>query len=333
MNRPRTMITFKTFLEQTSKGARQIKYEFHREPENWFIATADGVEISRHQGKSQFDSSAAQDEAKKSIATHRGMAIKAENDAYEDEFQNKRPLTDAEKTFLELHKKFYIDYDPMSQADVDKYQRYAESSRKSLSGVIDPMKHPLAKQMFENLNEESHHGYLNRLRSSLGIKELGKGRYANVFQHPTMDDVAVKVYHKDNSYTSYLNWCQKNQGNKYVPKILAREVSDSDSGKLNIVFFEKLKPSSPYDIKIFVQYCLGLVDETKLTNPKKDYKDLTFFRRVVWGMLSRQTEDKDLAIFAKYFLTVFNSVSFTPDLHNANVMLRGSQLVFVDPVS
>ena len=66
-------------LQELIENARQVKYDFHREPDNWFVATADGKEIGRFQGKSQWDAGAAQDAAKKCIVQHRSAAITAED--------------------------------------------------------------------------------------------------------------------------------------------------------------------------------------------------------------------------------------------------------------
>ena len=138
--------------EFIAESARMTKYDFHRIPEtNIFVATANGEEIGRFEGKSKFDSSAAQDAAKKCITAHRGAAVKKEQDANEYQHQFVKPLSDTEKKWMQMHKKLYIDNIRGDEKDYDLYGRYAEVVRKSISRATNPETHPLAKEYLATL--------------------------------------------------------------------------------------------------------------------------------------------------------------------------------------
>ena len=128
--------------EFMKEAARHTKYDFHREPDNWFVVTANGEEIGRFQGKSQFDSGAAQDAAKKCIAQHRAAAINAEDKIKYDEIQFNKPLSPLELEWIGLEKKFRTDYKSLSDKEVNRWEQLHQILRKSL---IDGT-HPAVKE-------------------------------------------------------------------------------------------------------------------------------------------------------------------------------------------
>lgn len=130
---------------------RKVTYEFHREPENWFVATADGKEIGRFQGKSQFDSSAAQDAAKKCITLHRSNAAEQHNKDAENRYQYEKPLSDIEKRWLLLYKKLYIDNQHGDDEDYRKFRDWAMIVRQSISQSQRPQDHTLAKEFLGSM--------------------------------------------------------------------------------------------------------------------------------------------------------------------------------------
>ena len=138
--------------EVLSKTSKTTKYDFYRIPDtNTFVATADGEEIGRFEGKSKFDSGAAQDEAKKLISAHRSAAVKRERDASEHQAQFGKPLSDIEKMWLQMHKQLYIDRLPGNEDDYNRYVRFGGAVRKSISSIDAPETHPLAKDYLATL--------------------------------------------------------------------------------------------------------------------------------------------------------------------------------------
>lgn len=196
------------------------------------------------------------------------------------------------------------------------------------------------EQDFAALGEESKPEYFNRLEKELGIERLGHGAFARVFKHPTHPEVAVKVFtDEDEAYHAYLKFAQANQGNKYIPKILSvhnhvnnphkrdhdRNVDELVDDKYSIVFMEKLTPISPAKFDALEIHIGDLLGGTSINLSKLTAKQ--------WETISEQKQDKDLAVFAKFMMRVLRSYDAFADLHEANVMLRGSQPVFTDPTS
>lgn len=132
---------------------RKVKYDFHREPDNWFVATADGKEIGRFQGKSQFDSSAAQEAAKKCINKHRSDAAAAHMAAADNAAQFEKPLSEIEKRWIMLYKKLYVDNVHGEEKDYNNLSRWGEAVRKSIRAANHPEEHPLVKEFLNGLSE------------------------------------------------------------------------------------------------------------------------------------------------------------------------------------
>jgi hypothetical protein len=89
---------------------------------------------------------------------------------------------------------------------------------------------------------ESYSEYVNRLRA-LGIKELGSGAWAQVFQHPLYSRVVVRVFTQDDTgYKKWLKFIIRNRNNRYVPQIIPNE-----QGKL--FYYTNIKDSYDYEDK------------------------------------------------------------------------------------
>ena len=201
------------------------------------------------------------------------------------------------------------------------------------------------------LFEESKPDYYNRLEQELNIQRLGNGAFARVFQHPTHPEVVVKVFtDEDKAYKAFLKFCLQNQGNKYLPKILSvhhhdhtpkkkikdRSIDEIVDNKYTLVFMEKLTPATKDDVTKFIKSvpfeAQHLKNNLKAEVPYR-LGQLVSFYNAEWTDLSRQTEDKDLAEVANFFVGILKKQMYSLDLHDKNVMMRGSQLVFTDPTS
>lgn len=192
----------------------------------------------------------------------------------------------------------------------------------SIHGVLNASHRLLAETVQE---------YIDRIQE-LGIKSLGSGGFGQVFQHPTMPNVVVKLIHNDDpGYMKYVKFCTgPGKGNPYCPKILqvveAKDAFDTskrigeDLANLSLVFMEKLKPIELQQYRKFVEQMQALMGFP-------DYLS----DRVGWLRLSKQTKDKDLAKVAKFIYTT--SADTDIDMHKGNVMKRGQQWVITDPFS
>jgi len=219
--------------------------------------------------------------------------------------------------------------------------------------------------LIRDLVEETYAGYISRLVSTLKIDQLGQGYYARVFQHPKFKNVAVKIFitKRDPDYLEYARWCQRNQNNPWVPKIISIETAPIDADEDNpeheeitIVFFEKLRPAEPEDIQRAAQEFIKDLPDTVITwvfmsffmrqevlqSPKSardkiiaDVRDsiagFKRFEKSHWSEIAKHATNQHIKALASK-LAKFKST----DIHQDNLMVRddgSNQLVFTDPVA
>lgn len=173
------------------------------------------------------------------------------------------------------------------------------------------------------LVEETLKDYSDRLVKSLNIKRLGSGAYAHVFQHPKYSNVVVKVFtNKDKIYKKYAAWCLKNQGNPFVPRIIEITPFKSETGDAyNIVFMEKMTPLRDATFNTWVKSIVGDAGLKAIQDHKYDRLFKLFQKAKITDSNLKKVLDHILSYGADTF-----------DLHSGNVMRRGSQIVFTDPV-
>lgn len=196
----------------------------------------------------------------------------------------------------------------------------------------------------ELLGEETLNQYSERLMHTLGIKRLGRGNFAQVFQHPVYHNVAVKVVKDDPNYIEYVRFCMQNPTNPWLPRIIDivdAKIDDDDFDMygdywrrtekkpvqvpIEVVFFEKLREASNREIHAAVKKVLAEVPSNMLV--KEFFYDFASFNRDTWYVVSISTTDPHL----KQFAEMAHECRFE-DIHGDNVMMRGDQLVFTDPV-
>ena len=177
----------------------------------------------------------------------------------------------------------------------------------------------------EQLVPEPFPAYVARLSKVHGLKALGAGMFSKVFQHPTLPSVVVKVVcSKDRNYLQYLHWASKRQDNPYVPRLYDIFTYGQGCNRYSIIFMEKLRavPHSrlwPKLDKLFAQR-----DVLDWLDPDAPGTVRKLLRRTI-----RTTNDENLREVCKYVLEHHGS---NTDMHHGNFMLRGSQVVFTDPV-
>lgn len=176
------------------------------------------------------------------------------------------------------------------------------------------------------LTAEAYWEYVNRLIKDLKIKHLGEGAYAQVFQHPTLKNIVVKLVHHDDEYLKFARFAMDNPKNPWLPRIAAIEPIKFDGSRLSnsyLVFLEKLQPTS---FELQKSLIWKLVDTYELHihafTPK-------WFSKSNWKKLALNSKDPGLAQFAAFAAKNFNHL----DINSANVMARGRQLVFTDPIA
>lgn len=166
--------------------------------------------------------------------------------------------------------------------------------------------------------------YVKRLKN-IGVKELGKGFFSKVFSHPHNSEVAVKLTCKtDRRYINYAKKCQQLHENLWLPKILSINSVKFSNGQRHLIFIERLRTAKAQEVKKAIHQILA---GTNVTNVGK-FKTFHDFSTSTWLAVAAQSPSDDIRELAKIMHRLRPD-----DLHNGNVMMRGEQLVFTDPVA
>jgi hypothetical protein len=183
-------------------------------------------------------------------------------------------------------------------------------------------------ELFEAKTDQDIYDYVDDLIDNHKIKKLGMGDYGVVFQHPSDPNLAVKVMRSDEGNSiAFLKYARKNwKSNPWLPKIFKiHEYEHNDSGdQYYIVFMEKLKPLPKPKYKEFMEKELGIKDEGQ----SGFYLGNDIGHDTIEDVV-KVAKDKKL----KAVLDFISHYEFNTDLGVANLMLRGDQIVFVDPIS
>lgn len=129
-----------------------------------------------------------------------------------------------------------------------------------------------------------------------GFKLLGSGKYANVYGNDSYPFV-LKVFMKDSAFFKWMLFCAQNKNNPYCPKFKGKVVTLSDN--FFAIRVEKLTPVS-YD----------------------EYQKLD-------DILSGRIPPKDEHL--EKIMAYLNANKNILDMHSENAMMRGKQIVIVDP--
>jgi hypothetical protein len=179
----------------------------------------------------------------------------------------------------------------------------------------------------ELLTEEPLAAYVSRLAKEHGIKELGSGMFSKVFQHPKLGDVVVKVVsNKDRNFIRYLTWAIEHQDNPFVPKLLdIHSHGARRKDKFTIVFMEKLKRPSHANLSAKLDKLFGVDNVLDSLESARIATNQVVLRKA----LRNKELDPNLREVLKYLLDEHGE---DLDMHDGNFMLRGGQVVFIDPV-
>lgn len=132
-----------------------------------------------------------------------------------------------------------------------------------------------------------------------GFKLLGSGKYASVFGSEKYPYV-IKVFMKDSAYLRWIKFAMDNKNNPYVPKIRGKVIKITPM--IYAIRLEKLSPG----------YLTGKFAE--------EYRK--------WSMdNNHKSDDKNIQDILDYFKKNKDLL----DIHSENVMMRGDQLVIIDP--
>lgn len=187
----------------------------------------------------------------------------------------------------------------------------------------------------ETLAEESIQDYLKRLVTKHGIEKIGGGAYSQVFQHPELHDVAVKVFlDKDTGYKRFLKFCVSNKSNPYLPEVLEQAEHKYGRNSYNIVFLRKYTPIRTY-MKV-----VNLLSKAMNLTPEQNeklmfmYEEEQGYGQNVFNFFETCTKNEGVhPNFKEVWDHLKTYGAARLDTHYQNFMLNNGHLVFVDPVS
>lgn len=167
--------------------------------------------------------------------------------------------------------------------------------------------------------------YLTRLSQDLKIKADRSGAYSVVFDYPPDRDIVVKVSAGDKSYMQFVQFCRLNEGNRWLPHVLeVKQLEVEDRHDVWAVFLERLTPASVIQINnTFKTEIAPWISDFTV------YSDRARLSFPEWKNVMRMASDPQTRKLALFLVTHFNRL----DLLTPNFMVRGSQLVFNDPLS
>ena len=139
------------------------------------------------------------------------------------------------------------------------------------------------------------------LFGNYGFKKVGSGKYASVFINPKYK-YAVKVFMKDAAYLRWIDFAIKNQKNPYVPKIRGKVVKITP-----LVYAIRLEKLTSYSYA-------GGGDFMKAYSKWKNDPSYKSGDSNIDDVLAHFEKNKRLL-----------------DIHGENLMMRGKQVVVIDP--
>lgn len=174
------------------------------------------------------------------------------------------------------------------------YQLLLEKLRKP--GEIEIFKNRVSKLNAVDARDVKWQTTLPDLMTKFGFRNVGAGKYGTVFANDNYPYI-IKIFMRDAAYLKWLNFCMQNQGNKWLPKIRGKVIKIG-----NLFMAVRLEKLTPYNMK-------GTPVDEKLYHDADELGDPE----------------------AKKVVDFLDANARLLDLHEGNAMMRGSQVVIIDP--
>lgn len=167
-----------------------------------------------------------------------------------------------------------------------------------------------------------------------GFKPIGHGIAGTVYEHPTNPKVVVKVTtgKADDADIKWLRWCKQNR-NPWAVKVLKIKPLPTKEPAFAI-YMERLEPATKQQVDNALQYsgAAGRSIGACLYPKGTHWRFVPDFN----GDTSR-VANKDigevLGVIYKLTRKVNGRLKGTTDMKPDNFLLRGTQVVFVDPIA
>ena len=173
------------------------------------------------------------------------------------------------------------------------------------------------------------HPYLNQL-----TELIGSGANGHVYSHPEDENLAIKVSYQDKAYAAYMSWCCTHQGNPYIPKIVGHQSSTYDPGR-PLLHYETV---DDFIYTVTIMEHLTQYDQVlgKKLSDEQFAGKVGLFDDHAWVCKYRRFSYIGIEQFTDRHLTEvadwLGESGFCLDIGRYNIMCRGKQLVFTDPV-
>lgn len=181
----------------------------------------------------------------------------------------------------------------------------------------------------QDLFEERIKDYIARLVKSLKMKELGRGAFSTVFQHPVYHNVSVKITRDaDPHYILWLREAEKHQHNPWFPKLIGihkvmfhgddvdskvmnrDELNDAALEGRHIVFMQKLRPIKASENKKTAQYIAAQLPAKFFLSADEANR----YQRLRWGRAKEALRVELRKKGTRYFTTI-GEIKYIDDIH------------------
>jgi hypothetical protein len=205
------------------------------------------------------------------------------------------------------------------------FLRYTEFiTEASINIVIDKL------GTIDSIEIKDMDDYVNHFIDN-GAKRLAGGASAEVLE---FKGNVIKIFApiNDPGMTRYLSFCLSNKNNPFVPKIekIIKSFATEEDRWIYAVFMENLK-SSGSDFEKDLNAVFYAADDLKFGKSIKD--DNEFFNKLKNTIIqfSKGGMEKDIDNILSFLRKGISKFKYGVDFGPQNWMLRGSQLVLIDP--
>jgi len=185
---------------------------------------------------------------------------------------------------------------------------------------------------------ETSKKYLKRL-DKLGIKQVGNGCFATVFQHPELKNVVVRYNEEpEPSYDRYVRKAMETQ-NPWLPRVFHVEHVELRHSTATFTFIEKLKHIKRKEEIAFTRSLLDCLPRMYFTDQGYGYNkdDFSFIDEIeddMWMLIGKRHPDENFRAAFKIIRKLVMKGGGNFDFHSSNIMRRkDGQLVFTDPIA
>jgi hypothetical protein len=166
-------------------------------------------------------------------------------------------------------------------------------------------------------------GDATRILTDAGYWLIGTGSFGSVFYKDGQKSVLKLFKTSDRAYRAFVDMARQHQDNPYFPKFSRNAVRIND--EYSAVRTELLRVA--YDTN-FIKFVSSYITFSEGRKPDDIDEADTLNMAIDW----LKTQPASLTEACKILQQVIRDHDFHLDLHDKNIMKRGTQIVFIDPL-